>query len=330
MSWTVIVPSNRPEEVVKFHRAWVYLFQKHDVHLVMMWDLPELPWETPDSGHKITQLCWKDIDASGLKHIPRKTDMIRSYAFLWAYKNTNSKYFLTLDDDVMPIVDKDIFEEYEKVFEEGAPCSEYLDVGALTSSGLQMRGFPYKDRKKAIVAVQYGGWNGVLDFDAATQLAVPKEFSEFKGIVMPVPKGAAVTCCIMNCAWRRSYTPIMWQLPMLDGRYNRVGDIWSGLFIKRTLDFTGAVMVINGKASVWHDRASNPYNSLVKEAPGAWLNDNLWDFLRYPLTDAEYENNLPHVYDAVTTEALMFFLEHDKEYAEHFLKARDEWQESFK
>jgi hypothetical protein len=180
-----------------------------------------------------------------------------------------------------------------------------------------MRGFPYKDRQKRMVGVQYGGWHGVLDYDAATQLANPEPQQAFLPVNIVVPKGSAVTCCIMNCAFRTELTPIMWQLPMYKGRYNRVGDIWSGLFIKKTLDQMGVTLVINGKASVLHNRASNPYNSLEKEAPGVFLNDHLWD------------NLSGKTYREVTDSAIDFFAKHDVHYADEFKKARDEWLDLF-
>jgi hypothetical protein len=150
------------------------------------------------------------------------------------WKNNLADYILTLDDDVLP-GENDPFNRYEIGFI-GAPFSEYFSVGGMTSDYMQMRGFPYKDRVPAEVAIQYGGWSGVLDYDAATQLSFPRPAdykATFYDFVMPVPKGAAVTGCIMNCAFKLEFTPIMWQLTMLEGRYNRVGDIWSGLLLKR-------------------------------------------------------------------------------------------------
>lgn len=319
MSWNVIVPTIRYEQMKKFLTAWNSYFKKHNVSLFVIEDgepteeMRELLAEPRE--YEVTHLLSKDAP----DFIPKKTDMCRSWAFYKAYQANDKPYFLTLDDDVVSYVD--VFTEYEKVFSEGAPLSEYLDVGALTTSGLQMRGFPYKDRKKATVAVQYGGWHNVLDYDAATQLSTPKKSEFFKDVVVPVPKGVAATCCIMNCAWQRRYTPIMWQLPMLDGRYNRVGDIWSGLFIKKTLDAIGAVMVINGKASVWHERASDPYNSLVKEAPSVWLNDNLWEQPKFGYGG----EGVLEEYKLVVNGAYMFFVKHDKDYAEHFLSCAKQW-----
>ena len=322
--WCVIVPSNRPEEMKKFLEAWNDLFLKHEVALVVMWDLPEVPSGFP--GFWRTHLCWKDLTT---KYIPSKTDMVRSFAFKWAYDNTDAQYFLTLDDDVRPDLIYDLFEEYEKVFDRGTVLSEYFDVGSLTSADVQMRGFPYKDRKKVDVAVQYGGWDGVLDYDAATQITTQPEDQIFDTTVITIPKGSAVTCCIMNCAWQREYTPIMWQLPMFEGRYNRVGDIWSGLMIKKTLDAVGSGLVINGSASVRHQRASNVYNSLQKEAPSVWLNDYLWENLATPSKHV-IQVDMTTAYKEVTDSAIEFFSKHDKEYAGHFKLARDEWMGLFK
>lgn len=335
--WTVIVPTNRPAKFLEFLQAWYDIFKKHDVLLVVIEDAQE---RSVDISHALSNCefltvhrSWRNMDNVGLKHIPKKTDMCRSYGFWLGYEISDSPYFLTLDDDVKPIewqkwrtkTPGDIFEEYEKVFEAGEHLSEYFSIGSLTTTPteIEMRGYPYKDRVKKPVAVQYGGWWGVLDYDAATQLSSPQPYQQFAQLSIPVPKGAAATCCIMNCAWRREYTPIMWQLTMLNGRYNRVGDIWSGLFIKKTLDMVGACMVINGFASVEHNRASDPYNSLVKEAPSVYMNDHLWENLNVPVVSED--NNLLDVYLGVTNQAIWFFEKHDKEYAEYFRKARDEW-----
>lgn len=301
LKWCVVVPSNRPEEIKKFLKAWDPLFGKHDVDLQIIWDNED---------------TWKQMPS----FIPRKTDMVRSWGFYQAWM-TNCDYILTLDDDVRPT--GDIFEAYEEGFK-GSVLSSYLSVGALTDSGLQMRGFPYIDRKPAPVGVQYGGWSGVLDYDAATQLAAPQPERKFSEIVMPVPKGIPTTCCIMNVAFKRELVPIMWQLPMLDGRYNRIGDIWSGLFIKKALDHMGQVMLINGKAQVRHERASNVYNSIVKEAPSIEMNDNIWENLFTPTS-----SNMTTAYYQVTDSAAAFFKKYDPEYAEYFLTARNEWLDLF-
>jgi hypothetical protein len=157
----------------------------------------------------------------------------------------------------------------------------------------------------------------VLDYDAPTQLAGVKENESFHPVVMPVPRYAPVTGCIMNAAWRTEYAKIMWQLPLYAFNYNRFGDIWAGLFAKATLDQLGDVMVINGEAPVRHERASNPIANMTREGPGIPVNENLWEHLG--------GGN----YESITDSAFHYFKNHDHEYALHFRVARDEWVRLF-
>jgi hypothetical protein len=305
MSWAVVVPTNRPDRITRFLDAWGPLFDKYNVQVSVIVD-DEATWE---------QMPW---------FIPRRSDMIRSLGFLRVHQRAEVDYVLTLDDDTLPIASQsgvDIFEQYQRVFEAGAPLSDYLDVGALTTSQLQMRGFPYQDRQPSTVAVQYGGWHGVLDYDARTQLDHPRGPERFKGVVLPVPLGTAVTGCIMNCAFRREVTPIMWQLPLLDGRYNRWGDIWSGLIQKRVLDRIGQVMVVNGKASVLHERASDPNVNLERETPGIPFNENLWRSIQ-PHRDV---TGMLATWERVTGLMAQRFEDDDPEYARLFRDSRDAW-----
>jgi hypothetical protein len=316
--WTVVVPTNRPDRFKQFLDDWHGLFDRHRVSLVVVQDLPENHGTIVDAG--LAAPFEVEFHAYGsilAKHIPRKTDMIRSWGIYRAWQR-GSKFTLTLDDDTAPACD--VFEEYERVFLEGAPLSDYLDVGSLTSFGRPLRGFPFRDRERREVAVQYGGWQGVLDYDAPTQLAGVNQHESFGKLVVPVPRGAAVTGCIMNAAWRTEYAPIMWQLPLHEGKYNRFGDIWSGLLQKRTLDALGKVMVVNGAALVRHERASDPVANLEREMPGIPVNEGLWPRLAPVKGDG-----LLGVYEDVTNAAYDEFYSHDKAYAKHFWHARDEW-----
>lgn len=324
MSWSVVVPTNRPRRFVGFMRAWGELFARHDVHLFVMQDLPSgdpaIHGALGQVSHPVTALCWEEV---GLTTIPRHTDMIRSWAFYEAWRCNPNGLTLTLDDDVLPV--GDVFAEYEQTFDRGAVVSEFLDVGALTTSGLQMRGFPTRDRQPRTVAVQYGGWDGCLDLAAATRREHPDlTGAAFAEIAVPVPKGAAATCCMMNCAFRTAITPIMWQLPLLDGRYNRIGDIWSGLFIKRALDAGGQAMVINGRAKVLHEQASDLTRSLSDEAASVELNDLMWDALPEVVGGSMLD-----AYIEVTDRAAALLAKSDVAYSDHFVQARDDWLRLF-
>ena len=126
----------------------------------------------------------------------------------------------------------------------------------------------------------------------------------------------------MNCAFRRDVTPIMWQLPLLEGRYNRWGDIWSGLIQKRVLDAVGEVMVINGRASVVHRRASDPLVNLEREAPGIPFNETLWRSL------GQLDGTLPEAWRQAVDAMADTFLDLDPVYASVLLDAAASWQEA--
>jgi hypothetical protein len=316
VKWSVVVPTNRPDKYAEFIDAWAPLFKQHKVLLHVIQDLPHsdpgIIRASAGRGFPVDLHDWSTIR---LQSVPKRTDMVRSWGVYQAWKE-HRDFTLTLDDDVVP--EGDIFDAYQRVFEAGAVVSEYLDVGALTSYNGQLRGFPFRDRTRQTVAVQVGGWHGVLDYDAPTQLGGVKPEEFFRRVVLPVPRGAAVTCCIMNCAWRTEYAPLMWQLPLFEGRFNRFGDIWAGLFAKKTLDASGLAFVVNGVASVRHERASDPLANLHRESPGIPVNEGLWDALE------------PGDYRQVTDSAHRYFKTRDHEYAQHFLRARNEWLALFR
>lgn len=317
-SWAVVVPSNRPEQLSIFLDAWDELFRQHDVYLIVVWDGDDPPQLTRRAD-KTTVLTWADCD----EWTPRNSDMIRSLGIYYAWLQ-RTDYTASLDDDVLPSLYIDLFSEYEKVFKAGAPVSDYLDVGVLTTFDGQMRGFPYRDREPKTVAIQYGGWSGVLDYDAATQLAMPQKNHLFWSVVMPVPRGAAVTGCAMNMAWRTEYAPIMWQLPLYEGKYNRFGDIWAGLIAKRVCDRVGLAVVVNGAAQVRHERASDPITNLEREQSGIRFNENLWREIRPNASDWKT------AYHEAFCDVGNYFDAHDASYADHFFAAGDAWLARFK
>jgi hypothetical protein len=83
--------------------------------------------------------------------------------------------------------------------------------------------------------------------------------------------------CGMNLAFRREAAPAMYFLLMgQEHGYDRFGDIWAGVFIKRIADHLG-YLVTSGSPAIEHKRASNVWNNLAKEAPGLPVNETLWD-----------------------------------------------------
>lgn len=210
--------------------------------------------------------------------MPRQTDMIRSWGFYRAWAANQYDFIVTLDDDLEPVVgDRKIGLIYEDGFSKPQPFSRHFDVGALTDSGLHMRGFPYEGRD-AQVGLQIGVWNESLDLDAITQLANPGVKGHFRrDLQLPIPVGVPVTVSAMNFGFRTELTKHMWQLPLLGPLYNRFGDIWGGFRAKRALDRLGYVTLLNTAAMVIHQRASDPWVNLQKEAPGMPVNETFAD-----------------------------------------------------
>lgn len=290
MSWAVVIPTNRPEEFNKFFDAWKDLFKKHSIKLYIIEDNEKHYDDINLDGQGVDydKFCWEDIDKDlGDKAwiIPRKCDSIRSYGFLKAYQDKHD-YICTLDDDVRPIKEPGLVDYFQGMgmgfCKEKAPS--YFSVGDMTDGEIEMRGFPFKERLEKEVWIQYGGWTNVLDFGASDQLSLTKtDGYEFKKDFKTVPKYLGLTGCIMNAAWKREATPIMYQLLMGKGYpYSRWGDIWSGLLAKRVSDLHDKAIAINGYASVEHIRASNVFSNIVQEASGYEPNEYMWDnILRY-------------------------------------------------
>lgn len=87
--------------------------------------------------------------------------------------------------------------------------------------------------------------------------------------------------CSMNLAWKRECTPMMYFLLMGEDpqgqkyMYDRFGDIWGGLFSKKIADHLG-FSVVSGSPYIYHNRASNAFDNLIKEANGIKTNEILW------------------------------------------------------
>lgn len=302
--WGVVVPTCRPGQFEEFVVAWGFDSVSDELQLFACHDL--------------------DGERDWPEWIPSRSDMCRSWGFYRAWA-AGCEYILSLDDDVRPVWGlEDLLYQYERVFTTPQPVSEYLDVGAWTGSGLQMRGFP-KDVEYTFPLLQYGGWDVIPDLDGETQLANPQARSAFQPLVLPVPKGVPLTGCAMNMAFHRDLVPAMWQLPLLEGRYNRFGDIWSGLFAKKVCDAVGAAVVVNGRAVVRHERASDPVANAEKEAPGIPVNEGLWASL-----GCRNRRDIAGAYKAVTDRAALYFVPRDVEYAHHFVHCRNEWLDLFR
>lgn len=249
----VIVPTIREEKLKEFLNAWQPLFDKHKVNLYVVRD-----GENPTcNGQSI-----KDIMGEYEDLIYNFNDGVRNLGFAKAWKDGND-IFISLDDDVLP--NGDTIQDHLDVLNTRQPIS-YIN----STDDIYMRGFPYWARTEAEVVFSHGLWHGVYDFDASTQLVLGTPQPKHRK--MPIPKGALMPVCVMNVAFKRQVLPYYYQAPMYKD-INRFADIWSGWEVKKWIDKNNLCMV-NGYATVNHNRASNPFVNLVKEAKGVGINED--------------------------------------------------------
>lgn len=248
----VVVPTVREEKLQEFLLAWDSLFKKHNVMLYVVKD-----GKKPTvNGESI-----KSVMGKYSKLIYNFNDGVRNLGFAKAYKD-GADIIISLDDDVLPC--GDTIQDHIDILNTRQPISWVNTV-----DDIYMRGFPYSVRNEAEVVFSHGLWNGVYDFDASTQLVLGAQQPRHRK--MPIPKGVLFPVCVMNVAFKAKVLPFYYQAPMF-GDINRFADIWSGIEMKRAID-NNNWCAVSGYAIVQHNRASNPFVNLVKEARGIGMNE---------------------------------------------------------
>ncbi|MBI4863413.1 MAG: hypothetical protein HY815_24575 [Candidatus Riflebacteria bacterium] len=266
----VVVPTIRQESILAFLEAWKGTFADHTVFVVE--DNPERTF--PLSGANLVHLAWGDIEATlgnDAWIIPRRSDCIRSFGCLKAYQ-AGARMIVTLDDDCLPHGTPLLAQHHRQLF---TPVEQPAWVA--TGSGLRTRGTPYgRLTRTRECVINHGLWTTVPDLDAVTQLSNQRDPGPFEPIQQVVPQGAYFPMCGMNVAFKPVVAPAMYFLLMgCDWPFDRFGDIWCGLFVKRILDHLG-LAVRSGEPLVQHCRASNVWTNLRKELPGYEMNETVW------------------------------------------------------
>ena len=289
----VIVPTVREVSINRFLRLWEKDFSiaKQIISIYVIEDNPEPSFNL---GRKIPfevrHVAWDAIKRTLGKDswiIPRKSDAIRSFGVLLAYRD-GCDYFITMDDDAYPwyqaenkigyFIDSHILNLTGYHHEE--------DVWINTIRNLRPRGYPYAKttvtQVLTNVAVSHGLWVNVPDFDSITSLSLSKKDHYYDHIQnMIIPPGKFFPMCGMNLAWKRSVAPLMYFLLMgqdENGKkfaYERFGDMWCGIFLKKIIDHLGW-LAVSGDPCVLHERASHALDNLQKESPGIIRNESLW------------------------------------------------------
>lgn len=256
MKIATVVPTIRPEQLKLFLKAWKEQFEKYDVDLYVVHD-----GETPYVENKGIKYSVEDVMGKYSNLIYNKNDGVRNLGFALAYKN-KADFILSLDDDVVP--EGDTIGDHLAVLNTRKPIS-YMN----TVEDIYMRGFPYWAREEAEVVFSHGLWNNVYDFDASTQLVLGTPTP--RHIKQPIPKGIKIPVCVMNVMFKAKVLPYYYQAPMY-GDINRFADIFSGFKVKEAIDNNKWSMV-SGYATINHNRASNPFVNLIKEAKGISMNE---------------------------------------------------------
>lgn len=256
----IVVPSHKEELTNLFLSKWLTLFNKHNVDFILVNDSEDKPFI--EHNYQRREMIVSDL-------ISNKCAGVRQLGFQYVNDYLpDVEYIITLDTDTSPI--GDTIQDHIDQLNRRVPIS-WLS----TSIDMYMRGFPYQVREEAPVMLSHGVWEIVPDYDAPTQLLTPKDFKPtyYKGII---PKGIFTPICGMNLAFRREALPYIYFAPV--GKYKgaeRFDDIWMGL--ETIKDFAKLNWgIVSGYAKVNHERASNVFTSLEKEAVGIRKNEEYW------------------------------------------------------
>lgn len=310
----LVVPSIREDSLRRFITEWRYVDLFKRVDLILVEDNAKRTFSLDDSfsfgadsvnDAQHTHLCWKDIDRHEWSWIiPRRSDTVRSFGYWYAYER-GYEYIMTLDDDCYPAKG---YEQLDIMHREALSRTRWFN----TLNSVRPRGVPFKNLGSRPIQVNHGIWQGVLDYDAPQQLVNPvvETYTHDNRIV---PYGAYYPFCGMNVMWRRGAIPLSYHLLMgkaigpIDGGgcppecfdfdvesslkplpFDRFGDIWCGIIQKKVCDHLGWV-VSTGTPYIAHDRASDPFKNLRKEANGIEVNEWFWqkiDAIRLPVFDS--------------------------------------------
>ena len=143
--------------------------------------------------------------------------------------------------------------------------------------GVVPRGVPYhRTMREGECVLSHGLWQNVPDLDAVSQLAAVRHPHAAVPKDQFIPRATYFPMCGMNVAVKTKVVPAFYFLLMGQGyTFDRFGDIWAGVLLKRICDHLG-LFVHSGSPLVHHARASDVWSNLKKEVPGLEINERLW------------------------------------------------------
>jgi hypothetical protein len=283
----LVVPTNSSERLGQFLEAWApWPWDR----IVIVQDAPEADIRVPtalpaEAAERLEVFSWAEIDSMlpDPSIISRQDSAIRSFGFWYAW-SIGAEIIFTLDDDCFPEDEDFVGRHSENLFN--------TPVWQSSVSGMRVRGLPYRNSGVLNdVQVSMGLWRGSPDIDAITTLS---------GVLSKVSIAATGTRVMaaaqyfplsgMNLAFKRDVASLMYFPPMGHGQpYRRFDDIWCGITLQRICRHLG-YSITCGAPLVNHQRASDPFTNLAKEAPGVIVNENVWE----TIDGVELSGNDPH------------------------------------
>lgn len=272
----IVIPSIRENRLIEFFHKWN--FDMENIYIIE--DNSQKSFEIKNKGNNNFQhYSWKEIEDDLGKNswiISKRSDTIRSYGFYKAYKD-GCDMVVTLDDDCLP--DKREYENHDDFLSKHIYRLNHLTERWIwTTKDIKPRGVPYMNKGYREVVINMGFWRNVADFDAPTQLVYGAREVE-PNILNPVPVGQYFPMSGMNLSFKRDVIPMMYFPLMGHGyQYDRFGDIWCGIMVKKICDHLG-LAITAGSPSVIHDKASNVWVNLQKEAKALSFNEDFWQIV---------------------------------------------------
>ena len=270
----LVIPSIRESCLKDFLEAWGTDKGGWDA-VILVEDNPEKSFKAQVAYH----FSWAEIDKVLGKDawiISRRDSAIRCFGFLIAWW-LGAKYVLTLDDDCLPV------NGHTPLFDRHMDFMYGHNKWVPSVPGIRTRGLPYENlgSLSSPPVINIGLWEGVADFDGVQTLAHLSAGGRMHNFTPPlgnriIPRGQYVPMCGMNLCFAREATPFLY-FPLMgqDSPYARFDDIWAGVIAKRLCDHLGERVSV-GEPFVKHVRASDPFQNLVKEAPGIAANETFW------------------------------------------------------
>ncbi len=271
----LVIPSIRENNFNKFLHEWEECGDWDEVILIE--DNEKKTFKINSSKWKIHHFSHKEIGKIlGEKKwiISKKDSSCRNFGFIEA-RNLGAKWILSLDDDCYPQKNckLGICERHLNVINSFNICKE--------SAGIRTRGMPYKNLGSINnILCNMGLWMKNADLDGAQGLLVDKNdyFYPPTGSFLAHPKHR-YPYCGMNIFFSEKVIPTMYFALMGKGyQYNRFDDIWVGWIFQKVFEHLRLSWSI-GEPFIEHDRASDPFIKLIKEANGIQKNEFFWEYI---------------------------------------------------